>query len=77
MSDDLCRSKNGKLMGTYHKVLQGFTAQLTEEAAMEISQMDMVEFVEEDSLVLADAVGSWGLDRIDQRDKPLDMSYPT
>jgi len=75
MSDDLCRSKNGKLMGTYHKVLQGFTAQLTKEAAMEISQIDMVEFVEEDSLMHADAVGSWGLDRIDQRDKPLDMSY--
>ena len=75
MSEKLCSSKNGKLMGTYHQVLKGFSAKLTKEAAMEISQMDMIEAVEEDSVVRANAVESWGLDRIDQRDLPLDDTY--
>ena len=75
MSEKLCSSKNGKLMSTYHEVLQGFSAKLTKEAAMEISEMDMIEAVEEDSVVRANAVGSWGLDRIDQRGLPLDMTY--
>ena len=75
MSEKLCSSKNGKLMSTYHEVLQGFSAKLTKEAAMEISEMDMIEAVEEDSVVRANAVGSWGLDRIDQRDPSLDDNY--
>ena len=37
--------------------------------------MDDVEFVEEDSYVYEDSVSSWGLDRIDQDDLPLDDSF--
>ena len=75
MSEKLCSAKNGKLMSTYHTVLKGFSAKLTKEAAMEISQMDLIEAVTEDGVVRADAVGSWGLDRMDQRDLPLDDTY--
>ncbi|XP_033624551.1 aqualysin-1-like [Asterias rubens] len=40
-----------------------------------IRSMDDVEFVEEDSYVYEDSVSSWGLDRIDQDDLPLDDSF--
>ena len=32
-------------------------------------------YVEEDSVARLDAVASWGLDRVDQRDLPLDDNY--
>lgn len=58
------------------KSLNGFVAQLTPEAAASLANDPSVSLVEEDSIVTADNHGSWGLDRIDQRDgESLNNTY--
>ena len=42
---------------------------------LKVRNLDFVEFVEEDGVVRTQALGSWGLDRINQRDLPLDDSF--
>ena len=51
---------------------------MTEAQAEALSNDFRVKFVEEDSIVTADATQSnppWGLDRIDQRNRPLNATY--
>ncbi|XP_030830739.1 uncharacterized protein LOC585281 isoform X2 [Strongylocentrotus purpuratus] len=59
----------------YHKyktVFPGFAAALTDRMLQFALSSDAVEYVEEDGVVRADDVASWGLDRIDQLSLPLD-----
>jgi subtilisin family serine protease len=58
--------------------LKGYAVTLPDAAAAAIARLPIVAYVEPDSTYTADAVESpvtWGLDRIDQRNRPLTNSY--
>ena len=68
-----------KLGFVYGHALKGFSATLTEPAVQALSKNPMIGYIEPDYVVSHTAIQmptpSWGLDRIDQRDLPLDNSY--
>ena len=79
IASELATSHRGKLKHVYQHALNGFAVEMTAEDAERLSQDFRVKFVEEDGVVTADATQnnppSWGLDRIDQRNLPLNAIY--
>jgi subtilisin family serine protease len=78
VADELALTHNGKLKHVYQHALNGFAIEMSPEAAERLSEDFRVEYVEEDGVVTAGATQSnppWGLDRIDQRNLPLNAIY--
>ncbi|XP_022093904.1 uncharacterized protein LOC110981045 [Acanthaster planci] len=60
----------------YHHALKGVAAELSEEALQYVQSLDEVEYVSEDGIAHTTEI-PWGLDRIGQRNLPLDNSFTT
>jgi aqualysin 1 len=77
----MVQGSGGQLHHTYSGALKGFAASLPDAALQGIRNNPQVDFVEQDQTVALNQVASpqdqatWGLDRIDQADRPLDTQY--
>ncbi len=74
----LTKEHGGQLLHTYEHALQGFAARMPEGKAAALRRNPNVQLVEQDTTVsVADTQtgATWGLDRSDQRNRPLDGSY--
>ena len=66
---------NIQVTATYNLAINGFSAKMTVEEAEAMANSDLVSYIEQDGMVYADQLDTWALDRIDQRDLPLDSTY--
>jgi subtilisin family serine protease len=75
---EMAANYKGKIKHIYKHALNGFAIEMSEAEAEALSLDFRVKFVEEDGVVTADATQTnppWGLDRIDQRNRPLNGTY--
>jgi subtilisin family serine protease len=75
---ELSATFGGAITHVYAHAINGFSAWMSDDRAVALSDDPRVKFVEEDSVMRATVTQSnppWGLDRIGQRDLPLNQTY--
>ena len=75
---ELTGAYGGVATNFYAYAINGFSVQMSEGEALKLSSDPRVKFVEEDSIMSATVTQNnppWGLDRIGQRDLPLNHVY--
>ena len=76
LSRDFAGDRNGG--HTYKHAIKGFSVRMPEQRAAKLAEDPRVAFVEEDGVARVAATqpnATWGLDRIDQRLRPLNGTY--
>ncbi|WP_408631840.1 S8 family peptidase [Micromonospora palythoicola] len=74
----LVKRYGGSVSDTYSAALTGFAAKMTAAQAARLAANPAVAYVEQDQVVTIQATqtnATWGLDRIDQRNRPLSTTY--
>jgi serine protease len=77
-AEALARQHGGRILHVYENGLRGFAASMSATAAAAIARNPRIRYVEQDSvmtIVASQPNATWGLDRIDQRDFPLNQTY--
>jgi serine protease len=76
--DVLARAQGGRVRRIYERALRGFSVTMSATAAAALARDPRVRYIEQDSvmtIVDTQVNATWGLDRIDQRDRPLNGTY--
>src|SRR4029079_19523755 len=75
----IATTATGRKKHVYAHAISGFSAEMSEEAALALTRDPRVRLVEEDWTMeifpTQTNPPSWGIDRIDERDLPLSASY--
>jgi serine protease len=74
----LARQHGARILHVYEGSIRGFAASMSATAAAALARNPRVRYVEQDSvmtIVASQPNATWGLDRIDQRNLPLNTTY--
>lgn len=78
VQNTLVQVGGGAVLARYQTALTGFSARITPSQAAALAKLPYVKLVEQDQVMSATATqtgATWGLDRVDQRNLPLNGQY--
>jgi serine protease len=75
---ELTRQFGGRVAHVFEHTIRGFAVSMSATEAAVLARDPRVRYIEQDSerfIVATQSGATWGLDRIDQRDRPVNSSY--